>query len=127
MTTAALFYFGIWRDPFVQLSIELTRNPMFLTGFFGTVELPSTATPAEILPRYLRYVASKKGPYFPFEIERIGRVYVPEGLWGNLYSAALIDSPGGQGIVIFRHVRGQADVVNPKITEWWWAKIYPVP
>ncbi len=126
IVTATLFYTGIWRDPFVQLSIELTKNPMFLTGFFGSVDLPSTATPAEILPRYLRYVSSDKGPFTPFRIERIGRVFVlpSSGGPGALYSAALINSRGGEGIVIFRHFSGKSDPLNPKTTEWWWAKIY---
>ncbi len=100
---------------------------MFLTGLYGSVDLPSTATPAEILPGYLRYVSSNKGPYYPFQIKRVGRVFVLEGLGGELYSAALIESPGGQGIVILRHVSGKPDVSNPKATEWWWAKIYAVP
>jgi len=102
---------------------------MFLTGFFGSVDLPSTAKPDEILPGYLRYVSSNKGPFYPFQIKRVGRVFVlpSQGGMGALYSAALIDSPGGQGIVLFRHVSGEPDVMNPKITEWWLVKIYDMP
>jgi hypothetical protein len=119
-----LFYIFVWRDPMFQLALALSRNPMWLTGFFGSSDAPLTANAEEILKPYLHNVSSNQGGYHPFLIRRVSRLYV---FGSGFYSAALIDSPGGEAIVLFRHVSGEPDILHPKITEWWWTKLYSLP
>lgn len=90
-------------DPIDRLVADYSAShELFAKGLFPDLNLPKTASPKQVIPRALEMHGFTKEQVAGAKILKIRQVHI-QGIYPDLYTAALVWTSVGEKIVLFQY------------------------
>lgn len=103
-------------DPIDQLVVRLSSNGMWQNGLFKPIDLPSSASPEEVIAQ----VDQKTGLYqngkiTSYQIVEIRQIQIHSSIRNQNYTAVILDTNLGRKITLLQYQGSTAG---------WWSRVY---
>ncbi len=101
-------------DPVEALVKRLSEtHGLWINGLSPTLDLPATASPAEVVEQVFQRVSFAEGRVKKHSIVRVSEVTIAGGA-PDPYTAVLVDSDQGQKIVLIQYQNSSG----------WWSRVF---
>ncbi|MBT9588637.1 hypothetical protein IV102_35200 [bacterium] len=101
-------------DPVETLVKRLSAtHGLWINGLSPTLDMPATASPAEVVDQVFQRVSFTEGRIKKHSIVRVSEVTIGDGA-PDRYTAVVVDSDQGQKIVLIQYQK----------TSGWWSRVF---